>query len=231
MHFHALPYLSAASEVLKDYDKILAEKTALMEANLQAEADASALKDRIGMLEESLVRQQNEHDEAVANIESQAKDQRQSFAEYEARQREKVARLMGTIESQSASIESQTRDLEEREAAIKEESDELEAQQEELAERQRELADKEAQLGEALAEGQSIAEEKRQLQEAQEQMRLVAITIKEKSKEIEHDRFLLDERIAKAEEVEEQLERWQEELNSLSESLGRREAELAAGRF
>ena len=62
-------------------------------------------------------------------------------------------------------------------------------------------------------------------------MRLVAITIKEKSKEIEHDRFLLDERIAKAEEVEEQLERWQEELNSLSESLGRREAELAAGRF
>ena len=231
MYFHALPYLSAASEVLKDYDKILTEKTALMEANLQAEADASALKDRIGMLEESLVRQQNEHDEAIANIESQAKDQRQSFAEYEARQREKVAKLMETIESQNASIGSQTRDLEEREAVIKEEYDELEAQQEELAERQRELADKEAQLGEALAEGQSIAEEKRQLQEAQEQMRLVAITIKEKSKEIEHDRFLLDERIAKAEEVEEQLERWQEELNSLSESLGRREADLAAGRF
>ena len=231
MYFHALPYLSAASEVLKDYDKILAEKTALMEVNLQGEADSSTLKDRISMLEESLVRQQNVYDEAIANIESQAKDQRQSFAEYEARQREKVAKLMETIESQNASIGSQTRDLEEREAVIKEESDELEAQQEELAERQRELADKEAQLGEALAEGQSIAEEKRQLQEAQEQMRLVAITIKEKSKEIEHDRFLLDERIAKAEEVEEQLERWQEELNSLSESLGRREADLAAGRF
>ena len=231
MYFHALPYLSAASEVLKDYDKILAEKTALMEVNLQAEADSSTLKDRISMLEESLVRQQNVYDEAIANIESQAKDQRQSFAEYEAKQRKKVAKLMDTIESQSASIESQTRDLEEREAAINEESDELEAQQEELAERQRELADKEAQLGEALVEGQIIAEEKRQLQEAQEQMRLVAITIKEKSKEIEHDRFLLDERIAKAEEVEEQLERWQEELNSLSESLGRREADLAAGRF
>ena len=94
-----------------------------------------------------------------------------------------------------------------------------------------ELAEKEASLGEALAEGQNIAEERRQLEEAQEQMRLVAISLKEKSKEIEHDRFLLDERISKAEEVEEQLERWQEELDLLSESLGRRETELSSGRM
>lgn len=220
-----------ASEVLKDYDKILAEKTALMEANLQAETDASVLKDRIAMLEESLVSQQNKYDEAIVTIESRAREQRQSFAEYEESQREKVAKLMKTIESQGASIESQNRDLEEREAAVREESMALAEEQAELEERQRELDEKEASLGEALAEGQSIAEERRQLKEAQEQMRLVAISLKEKSKEIEHDRFLLDERISKAEEVEEQLERWQEELNLLSESLGRREAELYSGRM
>lgn len=200
-----------------------------MEANLQAETDASVMKDRIAMLEESLVSQQNEYDEAIVTIESQAREQRQSFAEYEASQREKVAKLMETIESQGASIESQTLDLEVREAAVQEESRALAEKQAELEERRRELAEKEASLGDALAEGQNISSERRQLQEAQEQMRLVAISLKEKSKEIEHDRFLLDERISKAEEVEEQLERWQEELNLLSESLGRREAELSSG--
>ena len=202
-----------------------------MEANLKAEADASVLKDRIAVLEESLVSQQNEYDETIVTIESQAREQRQSFAEYEESQREKVAKLMKTIESQGASIESQNRDLEEREAAVREESMALAEEQAELEERQRELDEKEASLGEALAEGQSIAEERRQLKEAQEQMRLVAISLKEKSKEIEHDRFLLDERISKAEEVEDQLERWQEELNLLSESLGRREAELYSGKM
>jgi DNA repair exonuclease SbcCD ATPase subunit len=226
-HFYIIP----ASQVLTDFENVLAEKTALMEANMEAETEASILKDRIALLESTLASQQNEYDEAVANIEKEAMEQRQSFAEYEASQREKVKKMMETMESQGASIESQTRDLEAREEAIKEESDALLAEQEDLAERQRELTEKEAQLGEALAEGQSIAEEGRQLKEEQEQMRLVAMNLKEKSKEIEHERFLLDERISKAEEVEEELERWQEELNLLSVRLGQREAELSSGRI